>query len=61
MCDYTLEGGHFAEDEEEDEDSSNGDNPEKRRELLWCGHWLLPGFYERYSEATVMNLASRLT
>jgi hypothetical protein len=34
MRDYTLEGGHFAEDEKKDEDSSNGDGPEERREPL---------------------------
>ena len=27
MGDYTLEGGHFAEDEEDDEDSSKGNGP----------------------------------
>jgi hypothetical protein len=34
MGDYTFEGGHFAKDEEEDEDSCKGDSPEQRREPL---------------------------
>lgn len=46
MGDYTLERGHFAEDEEDDEDSSKGDGPQDRRKPLWCGHRLDYGFYE---------------
>jgi len=61
MRDYTLEGGHFAEDKKEDEESCNGNGPEERREPLWWGHRLLHGFYRDISEAKIRSLTSRLS
>ena len=46
MGDYTLERGHFAKDEEDDEDSTKSDGPEQWRKTLWCGLRLDHGFYE---------------